>query len=242
MKMNLSLRKEHLRRVAQLRVGSQLVKVSRTYYVIHKSSLWYFSIVVHLEESAPHRSEATNLDGFLIDIDVQDMPETPKVTLNDHSHDTDHFFSLSYQLKDKKYCNCRLCLCVDICRDLSFTNAQTSKWSPGHPISLVADVTTLRQHITRFVSLVLCIIWTVYTNEWHHDLLGSISSMGQIQQLCLDVAKRCQEMPEWCHQWEPVMPWLASQRKAAEGEGNTISWWPVPWCCHWVAHVYQSDE
>ena len=118
------------------------------YYVIRKSSLQYFSIVVHIEEPAvPRRSEATNADGFLIDIDVQDVPETPKVTLKDCSRDTDHFFLPSYRLKDKKYCNCRICLCVDIFCDLSFTNAQTSKWPPDHPVSLVADVTTLRWHM-----------------------------------------------------------------------------------------------
>ena len=148
MKMRLLLRKECLQRVAWLKVGSRLAKVSRMYYVIHESSLWYFLIVVHVEEpAAPCHSEPTNTDRFLIDIDVQDMPETPKVTLKDCSHDTHHFFSPSYRLKDKKYCNCRICSCIDIFCDLSSTNAQTSKQSPDHPISLVADMTTLRRHM-----------------------------------------------------------------------------------------------
>ncbi|KAF8233429.1 hypothetical protein L208DRAFT_1266574, partial [Tricholoma matsutake] len=62
---------------------------------------------------------------------IQDVPETPKVTLKDCSCDTDHFFSPSYRLEDKKYCNCQIC----------------SKRSPDHPVPLVADVTTLRRHM-----------------------------------------------------------------------------------------------
>ena len=50
-----------------------------------------------------------NKDGFLADIDVQVVPEVPKKTLKDRSHDVNHLFSLPYQKKDKNYHNCHLC-------------------------------------------------------------------------------------------------------------------------------------
>jgi len=61
----------------------------------------------------PRRPEATNPDGFLIDIDVQDITDpVPKVTPKERSRDVDHFFSPAYQSKSKNYRNCRTCSCV----------------------------------------------------------------------------------------------------------------------------------
>jgi hypothetical protein len=47
--------------------------------------------------------DVLDVDGFLADIDVQAVPEVPKTTLKDRSRDVDHFFSPTYQNKNKNY-------------------------------------------------------------------------------------------------------------------------------------------
>jgi len=59
----------------------------------------------------PRQSEAVDEDGFLIDVDIQLIPDTPagKVSLKDRSRDIDHFFTPSFIQKDKNYRNCCIC-------------------------------------------------------------------------------------------------------------------------------------
>ena len=60
----------------------------------------------------PRQSEAVDEDGFLTDIDIQPIPDTPTgnvLSQKDRSHDVDHFFTPSFLQNDKHYRNCRIC-------------------------------------------------------------------------------------------------------------------------------------
>jgi hypothetical protein len=59
----------------------------------------------------PHQSEAIDEDGFLIDMDVQPIPNTTdKLSLKDQSRNVNHFFTPPFHRKGKNYRNCRICL------------------------------------------------------------------------------------------------------------------------------------
>jgi hypothetical protein len=59
----------------------------------------------------PRQSEAVDDDGFLIDVDIQPIPDAPtgKASLKDQGCDVDHFFTPPVFKDDKKYRNCRIC-------------------------------------------------------------------------------------------------------------------------------------
>jgi hypothetical protein len=59
--------------------------------------------------SAGSRVDPIDPDGFLMDVDVQPVSETPKTSFKDRSRDVDHFFSPAYKIGDKNHRNCRLC-------------------------------------------------------------------------------------------------------------------------------------
>jgi hypothetical protein len=57
----------------------------------------------------PRQSDAVDKDGFLLDVEVQSISDTPKVSLKDRSRDVDHFFTPAVIQNNKNYRNCRVC-------------------------------------------------------------------------------------------------------------------------------------
>jgi hypothetical protein len=56
--------------------------------------------------------QAINVDGLLVDVEVQDVDDNPS-THEDKHQDVDHFFCTAVvkevNRKSKKYCKCKLC-------------------------------------------------------------------------------------------------------------------------------------
>jgi hypothetical protein len=74
-----------------------------------------------------------------------------------------------------------------------------SKKSPDHPVSLVADVTTLRRHMQsnhKVCSLQPFVSIRKINKDAVLFFLGNIPEMGRDEPLPIDVAKRCRETPE----------------------------------------------
>ena len=54
-------------------------------------------------QKTSHHMDATDSDGFLMDIDVQPIWAVPKMSFKDCSHDIDHLFSQTYKTDDKNH-------------------------------------------------------------------------------------------------------------------------------------------
>jgi hypothetical protein len=62
-----------------------------------------------MSEDVPRRSDAIDEDGFLIDVDVQSITDTPKASLKDRSRDVEHFFTPCFVQNNKNYRKCSVC-------------------------------------------------------------------------------------------------------------------------------------
>lgn len=103
------------------------------------------------------QSDITGADDFLMDIDIQNTVQKPNY--KDWSRDVDYFFTLMYKagksFETAKHA-CESCPACDPCHPLMKT---IRKKSPGCPVALIADVTTLRWHIEsshKVYNLIFC--------------------------------------------------------------------------------------